>query len=147
MTLVIDDAFGTVDHSPPVFSSSMTILNVLIIEKETLLQQPDLLDESALDQGTSKITRNELSKFVILPIVPLSLTPISNCIWPELVVVSRAIYQSVKLKEPRCYYSDLLVFFGLFNQPDSPVLANLTIGVEEYDVVPSRFPYQSVVCL
>jgi len=49
MTFMMDDAFGTVDHSPPVFSSSMTILNVLIIEKETLLQQPDLFDESAFD--------------------------------------------------------------------------------------------------
>jgi len=79
--------------------------------------------------------------------VDLSLTPISNCIRPELVVVSRAIYQSVKLEELGRYYSDLLVFFGLFNQPDSPVLANFTIGVDEYDVFPSRFPYQSVVCL
>jgi len=61
--------------------------------------------------------------------------------------MARAIYQTVKLEELGRYYSDLLVFFGLFKQPDSPVLANLTVGVEEYDVFPSRFPYQSVVCL
>ena len=61
--------------------------------------------------------------------------------------MSRAIYQTVKLEELRRHYSDLLVFFGLCNQPDSPVLANFTIGVEEYDVFSTRFPYQLVVCL
>jgi len=79
--------------------------------------------------------------------VDLSLTPISNCIGPEFVIVSRAIYQTTKLEKLWGNYSDLLVLFGLFNQPDGPVLANLAIGVEEYDVLPTRFPYQSVACL
>jgi len=42
---------------------------------------------------------------------------------------ARTIYQTVKLKELGRYYSDLLIFFGLLNESDSPVLANLAVGL------------------
>src|SRR5438445_3890847 len=106
-----------------------------------------MFNERALDQSTAKVARNQLSKIVILPMVDLSLTPISNCIRPELVVVSRAVHQAIELEKLRRYYSDLFVFFSSFNEPSRPLFGDLAIRVEEYDVFPSRFPYQSVVCL